>query len=292
MSLVAEQVINGISMGSRLFLVAVGLSLIFGVMKVLNFAHGALYMLGAYGTITISTSVANNFWVGLIGGALLVGVVGAIIEAGFIRRLYDREDVMLDQLLLTFAFILIITDSLRYYYGSGALSMDPPASLRGNLDLVVADVTIFRLFVIALAVVIMAVMYYVLQYTYYGKLVRATSSDREMAELLGINVKRTFTGVFFVGSVLAGIGGALAAPLQAVNTALGNAVIIDAFIVAVIGGLGSFPGALVGAMVIGLLRGLGIMLFSAADLLLPFLAMVLVLIFKPEGLFGEGGVGE
>lgn len=290
MSLLVEQVINGLSIGSRLFLVAVGLSLIFGVMQVLNFAHGAMYMLGAYVTISFTTAAVGNFWLGLIGGALLVGIVGAIVEAGFIRRLYGREEVLLDQLLLTFAFVLIITDTLRFFYGSSSLSMDPPALLDGSIDLLIADVNMFRLFVIVLSVIVMVALFYFLRYTYYGKLIRATSSDREMAELLGINVSSTFTAVFFVGSILAGIGGALAAPLQAINTALGNAVIIDAFIVAVIGGLGSFPGALVGAMIIGLLRGLGIMLFSAADLLLPFLAMVLVLIFKPEGLFETGGV--
>lgn len=290
MAIVAEQILNGVSIGSRLFLVAVGLSLIFGVMQVLNFAHGALYMLGAYVTISFSTGIANNFWIGLIGGALLVGVVGAIIEAGFVRRMYERDEALLDQLLLTFAFILIITDSLRYMYGSGALSINPPPALRGSIDLGIASVTSFRLFVIILAIVITVVMFYALKYTYYGKLVRATASDREMAELLGINANAIFTGVFFVGSVLAGIGGALAAPLQAVNTALGNAVIIDAFIVVVIGGLGSFPGAFVGAMILGLLRSLGIMVFTAADLMLPFLAMVLVLIFRPEGLFGSGGV--
>lgn len=284
MGILAEQLINGVSIGSRLFLIAVGLSLIFGIMGVLNFAHGAFYMVGAYITLSATTAVFQSYWIGLVSGALVVGLLGAIIEFGFLRRIYERE--LLDQLLLTFAFILIITDLVRHIWGTSTHSMSPPQSLSGSVDLGIANVTSFRLFVIVFSLVAVGVIWYGLMNTYQGKLIRAASSDREMAELLGTNVPRLYTGVFFVGSALAGIGGALAAPLQAVSTSLGDAIIIDAFVVVVIGGLGSFPGAFIGAMLIGLLRSYGIMLFNGADLLLPFVAMILVLIFRPEGLLG------
>lgn len=284
LSLLANQIIAGISIGSWLFLVAVGLSLIFGVLDVLNFAHGALFMIGAYVAVVI-VSGAGNFWLGLLAAGLVVGVVGALIEAGFIRRVYDREP--LDQLLLTFAFVLMLTDAVRLIFGSGQYSISPPAifdfSVRFSESVAVGG---YRLFVIVMALAIMGTLFAVLQLTNIGRVTRATSSDRDMASLLGINVPRLYTGVFFAGCVLAGVGGALAAPLQSVTPSLGDQVIINAFVVAVIGGLGSFVGAFVGAMLIGLLIAVGSLVAPGAGQLFPFVAMILVLVFRPEGLFG------
>lgn len=284
LSLLANQIIAGISIGSWLFLVAVGLSLIFGVLDVLNFAHGALFMIGAYVAVVIVNG-AGNFWLGLLAAGLVVGVVGALIEAGFIRRVYDREP--LDQLLLTFAFVLMLTDAVRLIFGSGQYSINPPAifdfSVRFSESVAVGG---YRLFVIVMALAIMGTLFAVLQLTNVGRVTRATSSDRDMASLLGINVPRLYTGVFFAGCVLAGVGGALAAPLQSVTPSLGDQVIINAFVVAVIGGLGSFVGAFVGAMLIGLLIAVGSLVAPGAGQLFPFVAMILVLVFRPEGLFG------
>ncbi|MEE6210442.1 branched-chain amino acid ABC transporter permease [Salarchaeum sp. III] len=287
MALPIQEILTGLSLGSRYFLVAIGLSLIFGVLGVLNFAHGALYMIGAYVSLTVVQNVTGNFWVGLVAAGLAVGLVGAIIEMGLIRRVYDRDE--LDQLILTFALVLIVSDLTRTVWGSGNQTMATPELLASNVQFLGISYPAYRLFVIVVGFAAMGVFWFAIQRTYLGRLVRATSSDRDMASLLGVNVPRLYTGVFFVGSFLAGIGGALAAPMQAFTPALGDQVIINAFIIVVIGGLGSFTGAFVGAMFIGLLQSFGVLVATGVGQLLPFLAMILVLIFRPEGLFGGDG---
>jgi branched-subunit amino acid ABC-type transport system permease component len=283
--LIIDQLITGLSIGSRLFLVAIGLSLIFGVLEVLNFAHGVLYAIGAYMAIVAVNSAIGSFWVGVVLAAVVVALVGVFIEAGFIRRLYGRD--ILDQLLLTFAFVLILEDAVRFVFGSGTRVTQAPPQLR--FDIVLAQgisIPSYRAFVILMSVVVMGALFAVLRTTNIGRVVRATASDRDMARLLGINVPRLYTGVFLVGAALAGIGGALAAPQQAITPGLGNQVIINAFVVVVIGGLGSFTGAFVGAYLIGLMIALGSIVIAGAGQLFPFVAMILVLLFKPQGLFG------
>lgn len=285
-TIVFDQIITGISIGSRLFLVAVGLSLIFGVLDVLNFTHGVLYMLGAYVTIVAVESAVGSFVLGLVAAIVVVAVVGGVLEAVFIRRLYGRDEEVLDQLLLTFAFVLIITDGVRAIFGSQSRLMAAPAALSGSVPLGAGfAIPTYRAFVIVMALLVLAGILAVLRYTNVGRIVRATSSDREMARLLGIDVPKLYTGVFVVGAALAGLGGALAAPLQSVSPALGDQVVVDAFVVVVIGGLGSFTGAFVGAMIIGLLIALGSG-FAGAGVLFPFLAMIVVLVWRPTGLFG------
>lgn len=285
-SLYFEQIITGISIGSRLFLVAVGLSLIFGVLDVLNFTHGVLYMVGAYVAIVTAQSVPGGFVLGIVAAIVSVALVGGVLEAVFIRRLYGRDEEVLDQLLLTFAFVLIITDAVRFVFGSQSRSVAPPEVLQGTIPLGAGlSVPTYRAFVILMAVVVLLGILAALRYTNVGRIVRATSSDREMARLLGIRVPRLYTAVFIVGSALAGIGGALAAPTQSVTPALGDQVIVDAFVVVVIGGLGSFVGAFVGAIIIGLLIALGSGV-AGAGVLFPFLAMIVVLVWRPTGLFG------
>lgn len=283
--LLIDQVITGISIGSTLFLIAVGLSLIFGVLEVLNFAHGALYMIGAYMVVVAINDSLGGFWVGVVLAILTVGLIGIVIEMGFLRRVYEREE--LDQLLLTFAFVLIITDGVRNVFGSGSNVIDPPSLFR--FDIVFTQgVSIpgYRAFVILMSFVVMGAIFAVLRVTNFGRIVRATSSDRDMALLLGINVPRLYTAVFFIGAALAGLGGALVAPLQSVTPELGNQVIINAFVIVVIGGLGSFGGAFVGAYLIGLMIAVGSVFAAGAGQLFPFVALIVVLLVKPEGLFG------
>jgi len=295
--LVFDQIITGLSIGSRLFLIAVGLSLIFGVLDVLNFTHGVLYMLGAYvglwavGSVSVpipfvgDVALSLGFWPGVVLAVVLVGLIGAVIEAGFIRRVYDREP--LDQLLLTFAFVLILTDGVRFVFGSGSNVTNPPTSLQFDIVLTESlSLPSYRAFVIVMSVVVLAAIFVVLKTTNVGRLVRATSSDRDMAALLGVDVPRLYTLVFFVGAALAGLGGVLAAPLQSVAPSLGNQVIINAFVIAVIGGLGSFTGAFVGAYLVGISIAVGSIVVAGAGQLVPFVAMILVLLLKPEGLFG------
>lgn len=284
--LLIQQIINGISIGSWLFLVAVGLSLIFGVLGVLNFAHGALFMVGAYASIVILDAV-GNFWIGMVLGALVVGVVGAVIEVGFMRRLYGRAEEELDELLLTFAFVLIITDGIRAIFGSGSILTDPPALLQFDVTLGGGfDLGGYRVFLIVASVLVMGGILLALRTTNFGRLVRSTSSDRDMALLLGINVPRLYTAVFFIGAAMAGLAGALITPLQSVTPELGNQVVINAFVVVVIGGLGSFTGAFIGAYLIGLMIAVGSIFAAGAGQLFPFLALIAVLLLKPEGLVG------
>jgi branched-subunit amino acid ABC-type transport system permease component len=291
--LLFDQIITGLSIGGRLFLIAVGLSLIFGVLDVLNFAHGVLYMIGAYaalwalGVVSIPFvgALGIGFWPGVVVALLVAGLVGAIIEAVFIRRVYDREP--LDQLLLTFAFVLMLTDVIRTTFGTGSNVVRPPTILQGEVVLASGlSLPAYRAFLIVMSVVVLAALFVVLRTTNIGRLVRATSSDRDMAALLGVNVPRLYTLVFFVGAALAGLGGALAIPTQSVTPSLGNQVIINAFVIAVIGGLGSFTGAFVGAYLVGVSIAVGSLVVAGAGQLIPFVAMIIVLLLKPEGLFG------
>lgn len=279
-----QEILTGLSIGSQLFLIALGLSLIFGVLGVLNFAHGALYMIGAYVTASLIGSVGGNFWFAAIGAAVVVAAIGAAVEIGFVRRVYDRDE--LDQLILTFALVLIISDLTRIVWGSGTQTVETPPVLAGRVPVLGVDFPAYRLFVIVASFLAMGIFWYVLKRTYFGQIVRATSSDRDMAALLGVNVPRLYTAVFAVGSFLAGLGGALTAPIQSFTPALGDQVIINAFVIVVVGGLGSFTGAFVGAMLIGLFQSFGVLIATGVNQLLPFLAMILVLMFRPEGLFG------
>ena len=280
--LVANQLVAGIVIGGRLFLIAVGLVLIFGVMDVLNFAHGALFMIGSYVALR-ATAMTDSFIVGIVAAVVVVGVLGAIIDAGFLRRIYDRGH--LDQLLMTFAFVLILTDAVRIVFGSGQYNMRSPEEFAFSIPLGPVSVPAYRAFVVLMALAVLGGIFAVLRTTNYGRLVRATSSDREMASLLGVDVPRLYTGVFFVGAALAGLGGALSAPVTSISPDVGNRVVINAFVIAVIGGLGSFGGAFVGAMLVGVLSSVGSIWIDGAEDVVPFLAMIAVLIWKPEGLF-------
>lgn len=285
-----SDLVIGLSLGSRLFLIAVGLSLIFGVLGVLNFAHGALYMIGAYLALAFTTQVIDNFWIAVVVGAIGVGVIGVLIEVGTIRPLYDRVEADLDQLIVTFGFVLVIHEVVRFVWGSQPYSTPAPDALAFSVSVSGSTFSAYRLFVIVAALVVMAALWLFITKTYFGALVRGTSSDREMASMLGVDVPRLYSGVFFLGSFLAGLGGALSAPLQSTSPALGEQVIIDAFIIVVIGGLGSMFGAFVGAMFVGLMQAIGPSFIAAGHIAIPFLAMVLVLLVRPEGLFG--GLGE
>ena len=284
--IVIEQIITGLSIGSWLFLVAIGLSLVFGVLGVLNFAHGVLFAIGAYVAVTTVQSAVGNFWIGLVAAGVVVGVIGLVIEMGFIRQLYGRAEEDLDQLLLTFAFVLIIEDIIRIIFGSGTRQMSPPAVFGFTVSAGGFSIPAYRLFVIAVSFTVMGAILVTLRTTNFGRLVRATSSDRDMASLLGVNVPRLYTMVFVIGAALAGIGGAFAAPLQSVTPALGETVIIEAFVIVVIGGLGSFVGTFIGAYLVGLMIAVGSIFAAGAGELFPFIALIAVLLLKPEGLVG------
>ncbi|MGK7875146.1 MAG: branched-chain amino acid ABC transporter permease [Xenococcaceae cyanobacterium] len=273
--------LNGLANGMLLFLIAAGLTLIFGVMGVLNFAHGSLYMLGAYLTFWLAVPGQLNFWVALLVAPVIVALVGGAIEICCLRRIYG-QDVSF-QLLLTFAFVLLINDMVRLLWGSAPLTTSSPQLLRGTVQLLGHTYPAYNLFIILIAPLVGMGLWMFLKGTRWGKLMRAAAQDRIVAGALGINVPRLFTMVFMLGAWLAGVAGVLAAPLRTISPAMGDNVIIESFIVAVIGGLGSLPGSLVGALIIGQLNSFGILIAPRAQVAFPFILMAIALLFLPSG---------
>ena len=277
-------ILNGLSWGMLLFLISAGLSTVFGVMGILNFAHGSFYMLGAYFCMEIM-HIVPNFWVGLIFAPLLVGILGIIVEKLLLNKIYGRDVTF--QLLLTFAILLILDDAVRLIWGAGYHIVDPPKILSGIFKLFTHSYPVYRIFLIIMGPVVGISLWIFFHATKWGKIIRAAAMDREMAEGLGINVPLLFTAVFALGCWLAGVGGALAAPFQSIAPSMGERIIIESFIVVVVGGLGSFPGAFVGALLLGLLEAFGTALVGEIQMALPYLLLAVILLVKPTGLFGK-----
>src|SRR5438270_1387753 len=278
------QGVVGLTEAMYLWLVAAGLSLIFGVLRVLNFAHGALYMLGAYLTYLAVRVLGGNFWLALLVGPLLVAVVGWAMEVVFLRRVY-RIDVAF-QLLLTFAFVLIFDDLVKLVFGPVYQSPPTPPELSGSVSLLGSPLPAYHLFILAAGCAVALGLWAFLEKTRWGLLVRAVAADREMARALGVRSSRLFTWVFMLGAWLAGLGGALSMPVRAISPGMGEFIIIEAFVVVVLGGLGSLRGAFVGALLIGLLHAYGLVFMPVFELALAYIAMAAVLIVRPWGLFG------
>jgi branched-chain amino acid transport system permease protein len=267
-----------------LFLAASGLTLIFGVLGILNFAHGSFYMFGAYFAFFLLGDVVGSFWVAVVLAMVIVGIVGVVLELTVLRRVYQYDPEL--QLLLTFALVLVLENGARIAWGTDFRSVDIPAALSFNMNIFGETFTAYRLFIIVLGVLTAIALWLVFQRSRFGKNIRAAAEDREMAGGVGINVPLLFTAVFFVGSMLAGLGGALAAPLQSIHPTMGESIIIEAFIVIIIGGLGSFGGAFIGALAIGLINAAAFVVLPIAQPVIPFLIVAAVLILRPHGLFG------
>ena len=276
--------VNGLSYGMLLFIISLGLTIIFGVMGVLNFAHGSFYMLGAYLCLALLPLV-HSFWVALLLAPLLVGLLGVMVEVTMLRPLYGRD--ISYQLLLTFGLLLIIDDGVKILWGAGYHSVDPPPALAGTVQLFGCTYPVYSLFITILGPLVALLFWYLFKRTPWGRMIRAAAMDREMASSVGINVPLLFTTVFFAGTALAGMAGVLAAPLRAIGPAMGDNIIIAAFIVVVVGGLGSFPGAFVGAMVLGMVEAFGVEFLPRAQMALPFVLLAVILLLRPKGLFGE-----
>ncbi|MDJ0554374.1 MAG: branched-chain amino acid ABC transporter permease [Microcoleaceae cyanobacterium MO_207.B10] len=276
--------LNGLTNGMLLFLISAGLTLIFGVMGILNFAHGSLYMLGAYLTFSFVTH-GLNFWLALIFAPLTVAIIGGIIESIFLRRIY-HEDISF-QLLLTFAFVLLINDLVRLVWGSAPLTTPTPELFAVTVQIFDRPYPAYNLLIIILAPLVGINLWLFLSKTRLGKMMRAVAQDKVMAGALGINVPQLFTLVFMLGAWLGGVAGVLVAPLRTLNPAMADNVIIESFIITVIGGLGSLPGALVGALLLGLINSFGILIAPRAQVAFPFILMAITLLFRPQGLFGK-----
>ena len=277
--------LNGLSWGMLLFLIAVGLTTVFGVMGVLNFAHGSLFMLGAYLCMQ-AMQYFDSFWLGLLIGPLCTVFIGILIEKYLLKRIYSRDVTF--QLLLTFAVLLILDDAVRMIWGSGYHIVEPPVILNGIINIFGQDYPIYRFFLILIGPLLGGLLWSFFHFTKWGKIIRAASFDNIMAEGVGINVPLIYTVVFALGTWLAALGGALAAPQQSLNPAMGEKIIIESFIVVVVGGMGSFPGAFVGALLLGLLESFGTVFAGRLQMAIPYILLAVVLLIKPHGLFRKG----
>jgi branched-chain amino acid transport system permease protein len=299
-ALIIEQLLNGLQFGVMLFLMAAGLTLIFGVMGLINLAHGSFYMVGAFACAAVAAAT-GSFWLGLAASLAAAAAAGTLVELAVIRRLYDRDH--LDQVLATFALILIFSEATRWLFGSFPLYLDIPPILSGAVDLPGgARYQLYRLAIIGVGVLVAVGLYYLIARTRLGMRIRAGQSDREMIAALGVDIGTLYTMVFALGAALAGLAGALVGALQSVQVGMGEPVLILAFVVIVIGGIGSIKGALVGAVLVGLTDTLGRFLLpklftvflgpaagattgAALASMLIYIVMALILAFRPKGLF-------
>jgi branched-chain amino acid transport system permease protein len=277
-------ILNGLSWGMLLFMISVGLTTVFGVLGVLNFAHGSLFMLGAYSSMQFVRWV-SSFWVGMVLAPVAVAILAILIERFLLRRVYDRDVSF--QLLLTFGVMLFLDDGVRLIWGPAHHIVNPPEILSGVFPLFNQTYPVYRLFLLVIGPALGLALWAFFSTTRWGRIIRAAAMDREMAETVGIRAPILFTAVFGFGAWLAGLGGALAAPHQSVGPAMGEHVIIESFIVVVIGGMGSFPGAFVGALILGLLGAFGATWAPNVQMALPYLLLALILLTRPKGLFGE-----
>jgi len=269
-----------------IWLVASGLTLVFGVLRVLNFAHGSFYMLGAYVCLTVLKAMGGNFWLGLVFGPLVVCVVGYFMERFLLRYVYHLE--LPYQLLLTFAMVLIFDDAVKMIWGAGSVSSPAVPGLSGSVSIVGRQFPVYNLFIMVVGPLVAVGLYALLEKTWWGRIIRAAASDREMASAIGVKVPTMFTAVFVFGAWLSAIGGALAVPyVGLLTTGMGEAIIIEAFVVVVIGGLGSLKGAFFISLVIGLLSSFGTRFIPMLDMFLVFILMAVVLLWRPQGLFAE-----
>ena len=293
MDLFLGQFIAGLSYGSTLFLVSAGLTLIFGVTRIVNFAHGSLYMIGAYLAYTLTTMLPSTVF-GFFGGVALaafgVAIIGAALEVVLLRRLYAAPEIF--QLVATFAVVLIVQDLVLVVWGPNELFAPRAPGLKGSVEIAGALVPQYTLFAMAVGPAVYALLWWGLRRTRFGVWVRAASQDREMASALGVNERRLFTSVFALGAFLAGLAGALQIPRETVNLQMDLAILIEAFVVVVVGGLGSVTGAFLAALLIGLVHAFGAWWLPQSTLVLIFVAMALVLVLRPHGLLGKTPVQQ
>ena len=300
--LLIEQVLNGVQSGVMLFLMAAGLTLIFGVMGLINLAHGSLYMVGAFAAAAVAAAT-GSFLLALVAALAAAALAGCLIEMTVIRRLYDRDH--LDQVLATFALILIFSEGTRFLFGSFPLFLDIPSALAGPVTLPGGiQYPLYRLVIIGVGLVIAAGLFLLIARTRIGIQIRAGEADREMIAALGVDIAKLYTLIFALGAALAGLAGALVGAIQSVQVGMGEPVLILAFVVIVIGGIGSIKGALIGALLVGLTDTLGSVLLpllsanfmeasaatsvgSSLASMSIYILMAGVLLFKPTGLFGE-----
>jgi branched-chain amino acid transport system permease protein len=278
------QCLNALSQAALLFFLGVGLTLIFGIMRIVNFAHGAFFMLGAYVGYT-AVQVTGSFWGALLVAPLVVGGVGAAFELGILRRLYGRDGNAF--LMVTFGLTLVMGEVIRLVWGVAALNVPLPKLLSGIVFILDEPFPIYRLFLAGSGLLVALVIWQFLERTRLGLLIRATSQNAEMVHALGTDVRLVRSAVFGIGCGLAGIGGVLAAPLVTASLGMAPNAVIDTFVIVIIGGMGSFLGSAIAAVLVGFVQVFGTYYFPDFALALMYLLMLLVLVVRPGGLLGK-----
>ena len=285
MEVIAAQLVNGLSYGLLLFIITSGLSLIFGIMGVLNLAHGSMYMIGAYIAFTVTNSFIPSFWLALIIAPIVVGLISLIIEVVLLRTTYQLGH--LSQVLMTFGLAYIFHDLARWIWGSNPLSVKPPEVLSGSIELFDQTFGLYRLAVIVIGIIIVIVLWFMQEKTRWGAIIRAGLIDKEMIAGLGVNIKLVFTLVFVFGGMLAGFGGVVSAPILGVYPDMEFQILILALVILVIGGLGSIEGTFVASVLVGLVETFSRYLIPEVSVFIVYALMAFVLILKPDGLFGK-----
>ncbi len=278
--------------GCILILVALGLSIVFGLMGIINFAHGIFYMLGAYaGWLTVQ--VTGSFWLALLAAPAAVGLVGVLVERGVLKRIYGTKNANFAGVLVTYGLAIMIPDLVRMTFGRPGKPFAVPEALTGSLfRLGAIDVHAYRVFILLVTAALLPLLWLLLNRTNLGLVIRAGTSDNLMVQLLGINVARTWTTTYALGAALAAFAGVITAPLVAVAPEMGGLVLIECFIVTVVGGMGTFLGVVAGGLLIGESLALTGMLYDVLADVVIYLAMALVLLVRPRGLFGQEGMSE
>lgn len=286
-AIIINQAFSGLTTAVFLFMTAIGLSLIFGVVRILNFAHGSFYMLGAYLAYQFSQHLGTGnfgFWGSALLAASVVALIGLVVERLLLSRLYGKEELL--QLLFTYALVLVFADAVKAIWGVEQVSVSRPPALAGGVNLAGTTIPQYSLFMSAVCIALVLGLWLTIQRTRIGRIIRAAAADREMVRALGINVTQLNSSVFAVGTFLAGLGGALVAPVTAISLGMDAEIIIAAFIAVVVGGMGSFWGTLLGSLLYGQVLAFGIFLLPEFSLFAVFALMAVVLIIRPHGLLG------
>lgn len=288
MDLFLVSLLNGVLYGAFLLLTSLGVSLVFGLGRVVNFAHGALFALGGYALVAVMKAAGAPFWVALIVGPLLVVPVAIVIERATIYPIRHRPEIY--TLLVTFGLTFILVGGIEMIWGSGTTLVTSPTALSGSVNILGAPYPIYRLFAAGVSLLVSAGVFAFILLTPIGLQIRAVTDDAEMAEALGVKTRWLLTMVFGAAAGLAGFAGALGAPIFAVNPEMGSGILIDSFLAVILGGLGNLPGSALGALVVALTKSVGGSFIAEWSIALLFLVVALALIFRPTGLFGRGRV--
>jgi len=280
-----SQLLVGLSRAMILFIVSAGLSFVLGVLRVPNVFHGSLYMIGAFSAFSIAAALGGHpagLWLALLLAPVLAVLVGLVVERALLSHLYQREHLML--ILFTWGVMLVLNDLVKLTWGPDYRSLVAPPALQGSASILGASVPRYNLFLLIVGPLVAASMWLLTQRTRIGKIARAAAVDREMVGIIGINVSRVFATAFVIGCYLAGLGGALVAPTTSITLGMDHSIIIEAFLIVTIGGLGNIWGALVGSLLFGVTQSMGLLIWPQFAIVFPYLAAVIVLLLRPTGL--------